>query len=403
MLCVPIARLTVAVLVLHSISARAEAIEIDLSAALARAHQLAPDAIAARERVAEAEARSVSADLLFTSNPEIEGGIGPRLIAGRPLDAEARLEQNLEIGRRDARRGLARAEVAQAQVSTEVALRALDLEVALAFADAVFAERSEELAHRSEELAHRAAEVAARRRKAGDITDLDANLARAAFARASAATDASAAERASAIGRLAELIGARAGDTIAARGELRSLIAIDTDHDAAMRADVRALAAERDVAIAEGAQATASARPEVGVWVAYQREDRDDIVLGGLRLSLPVWNRAQGETASARVQERRATELREATLRTADRQVADATAAYRAALRAVERFERDVAPILDDSELLLQKTVDAGQLAMSDYLVARQELVTGRREYLDRLLALARAAATLRYVAGGAR
>ena len=57
-------------------------------------------------------------------------------------------------------------------------------------------------------------------------------------------------------------------------------------------------------------------------------------------------------------------------------------------------------PALDDSEKLLGKSVDAGQLAINDYLISRQEVLSGRREYLDRLLALAKAATTVRYLAG---
>jgi hypothetical protein len=49
----------------------------------------------------------------------------------------------------------------------------------------------------------------------------------------------------------------------------------------------------------------------------------------------------------------------------------------------------------------LQKTVDAGQLAVGAYLIARQELLNGRREHLERQLALANAAVELRYAAGG--
>jgi hypothetical protein len=41
-------------------------------------------------------------------------------------------------------------------------------------------------------------------------------------------------------------------------------------------------------------------------------------------------------------------------------------------------------------------------MAVSDYLVARQEILGGRREHLERLLALAKAAAMVRFVAGGA-
>ena len=71
-----------------------------------------------------------------------------------------------------------------------------------------------------------------------------------------------------------------------------------------------------------------------------------------------------------------------------------------AARQAVDTFARDVAPLLDDSERLLERRIDAGQLTVSDYLVARQELLAARREYLERQLALARVAATVRFVAG---
>jgi len=82
--------------------------------------------------------------------------------------------------------------------------------------------------------------------------------------------------------------------------------------------------------------------------------------------------------------------------------VTDALAAYALARDALDIFERDVVPVLDDSEQLLQKTMNAGQMAVSDYLVARQEILGGRREHLERLLALAKAATMVRFVAGGA-
>ena len=62
--------------------------------------------------------------------------------------------------------------MARAHAEVDAALRELDLEVASAFYDAMFAERSAELAQRSEDLARSASEVAERRRKAGEITDL---------------------------------------------------------------------------------------------------------------------------------------------------------------------------------------------------------------------------------------
>ena len=403
---VPIARLTVTALVLHSVPAAAEPqdhpLDLDLQGALDRAHRLSSTAIAARGQLAQAQAAAIGADLAFTTNPEIDVGAGPRLASDSRIDVEARIEQSLEPWRRTPRRRVARADVARAGVSAEAALRELDLEVSTAFFDAVFADQSAELARRGEDLAQRAATAADRRRKAGDITDLEANLARAALGRARSAVQTAAAERAGAIGTLAALIGARPDDAIAVRGDLKSPAVDAVGAAGATRADVRLLDAEREVAVAEHAQAVATGRPDIALWASYRREDTTDIVLGGLRMTLPLWNRAQGETAAARARQRRATDLRDAASRAADRQLADAVAVYRAARQSVELFERDVVPLLDDSEQLLQHTVDAGQIAIGDYLVARQELLNGRREHLDRLRALARAAIELRYAAGGA-
>jgi outer membrane protein TolC len=401
---VPFARWIAAALVLHSLSAAAEPIELDLPGALARAHRLAPGAIDARGRVAEADAKMVGARRWFTANPELDAGAGPRLISGSPIDLDARIEQDLEPGRRGPRLRVAHAEAGQARASAAATLRELDREVSAAFVDVLFADRAATLARHGEELAQRAATAADRRRAAGEITDLDANLARVALGCGRAAVQAALAQRAGAVSRLAELIGARPGDAITARGDLTALAvpAPDAIHAAgAARPDVRAWQAEREVAIAEQAQAVASGRPALALWASYRREDTDDVLMGGLRVTLPIWNHAQGELAASRARELHASDARDAALRAADRQLVDALAAYDAARQAVEVFARDVAPLLDGSERLLQQTVDAGQIAVSDYLVARQELLNGRREHLERLLAFARAAVELRYVAGG--
>jgi cobalt-zinc-cadmium efflux system outer membrane protein len=399
---VPIAWLAVATLVLHAMPAAAEPIEVDLRAALERAHRVAPDAIAARGRIAQAEAAIAGADVLFTANPGIEAGAGPRFLAGRSLDLDVRVEQDLEPWRRDPRRRVARAELAHTRAEAGVQLRELDLEVSLAFYEALHADRMAEVARRGEELAQRGADAAERRRKAGDITDLDANLARAALGRARAATLSAASERAMAVGRLAARIGAAPGDAITLRGDLKPSSAPAPSARITARPDVRALEQEREVAIAQHAQAAANGRPELALWAAYQREDAASILVGGLRVTLPTWNRAQGDKAVARATERRATEIRDATIQVARRQIADALAAHASARQSVDTFEREVAPLLDDSEQLLQKMVDAGQIAVSDYLVARQQLLDGRREQLDRLLALAKAAVVVDFVAGGA-
>jgi cobalt-zinc-cadmium efflux system outer membrane protein len=405
MSCIPIARLAVAALLLPSAPALGGTLEIDLSTALDRARQMSPAAIAARGGIAVAQGAVTAAELAFSENPELEAGAGPRLTGARPLDVEVRIEQSLELGQRAPRRRLAHAGVARSRADADAALRELELEVASAFYDAVFAERSAELARRGEDLAQRAAEAADRRRKAGEVADLDANLARSALGRARAASLAARTERANAVGRLGALIAAGPDDEVVVRGELRAAPPPDAPAArarAAGRPDVRALDAERAVAAAERDQARAGGLPRLSLWASYRREDTDAIVAGGLGVTLPIWNRAQGDRAAAAAREQRAVATRDATLRAAERQIADALAAYALARDAVDVFERDVVPLLDDSEQLLQKSIAAGQIAVGDYLVARQEILDGRREHLERLLALAKAAAVARFAAGGA-
>jgi outer membrane protein, heavy metal efflux system len=403
---VPVARLPVAaLLLLHALPAAGGPVELDLAAALERAHRAAPDAVAARGQLAVAEAAVTGANVAFVDNPEVDAGAGPRLTSARPIDVDVRIEQNLEPWRRGPRRAVARAGVAQAKADVDGALRRLDLDVATAFFAALHADRAAELARRAEELAQKAVETAERRRKAGDITDLDLDLARTALGRARSATHANASERASAIGALAALIGAAPDEVLAVRGDLKPLALPDlaTLRAAiANRPDVRALDAERTAATAEHDLAVANGRIELALWAGYRREDADSIVAGGLRFTLPAWNRAQGDKAAAAAKERRAIATREAVVRVAARQLADALAAYDGAKTAVDVFERDVLPGLNDSEQLLEKTLAAGQITVSDFLVARQEILSGRREYLDRLLALATASAAVRFVAGGA-
>lgn len=400
--CISARLIASALLLVCSSPAHAGPLTIDLPTALARARERAPAAIAARARIDEARARRIGAGVLLTQNPELEVGAGRRFGDPNTLALDAQLAQPLELLRRGPRIGVADAEVAHAQASNAAALRELDLEVTTRFYEARYAELFAAVVSHDSELAARGYEAAARRRKAGEVTDLDVDLAAIALGRARAAVAAAQAQRADAVGRLAVLIGANPDDAITLAGDLApDTLALDELRAAVLaRADVRELAAESSVAHAEARLARANARPDVGVWIGYQLDETDPVVVGGLTLMLPMWNRAQGERAQARAKARRADAVRAAVTAAASRQVLDAFEAYARARDAVAIFERDVVPAIADAELLLDRSITSGQIAIDHYLTARQEILGGRREHLERQLQLARAAATARFVAG---
>ena len=396
------ARLACAALMLgFAVPAHAGPLTIDLPTAIARAREHAPEAVAALARIGQARASRTGASVLFTQNPEVQIGAGRRFGTERTLNLQAQVTQALEPTRRGARIDVADAEVAHAQALGEADLRALSYEVSNIFFEARFADLAVELAQRDQDVATRAAEAADRRRKAGDITDLDVNLAKIALGRARSALAAARSQRAETVGHLGALIGARADDTISLAGDLEPApLTLDALRAAPARADVRAIEAEARVARAEGALANAKGRPDLGLWFGYQLDEGDTILLGGISLTLPFWNPAQGDTAAARAKRRQAELQRAAVVTAASRQVVDAFEAYTRAREAVDLFEREVLPALADSDKLLERSFETGQLAVNDYLVARGEILSGRREHLERQLQLAKAAATARHVAG---
>jgi cobalt-zinc-cadmium efflux system outer membrane protein len=398
--------------------AAAEPIELDLPGAIARAAQRAPEGVEARGRVGEAEARRVDAGVRWRDNPELEVGAGPRFGGGgsTEVDVSVRLGQGFTRGR-GARQALAAAGVAQAQAEQAAVDRALAREVALGFYAALHADRVVDATRAAEELATRAADAATRRRAAGTITDLELDLARAAMGRARAAARAAEGDRAAALGRVAGLVGAAPDEVIVLRGDLRPDAASEPpgresrgasirrgaaarSGPSVQRADLQAIAAEREGAIAEERVASASSGWQLGAWVEYAREEDAQIVLGGLQITVPAWNRGQGARAEARARAARVDATVETRRTAAQREVRDANAALTYAREAVELYEAEVLPVLDDAAGLLERSIDAGTLPVREYLVARSELLDGRREYLDRLLALAQAHVNARFAAG---
>ncbi len=403
------ARWSIAALLALCASASAETLTIDLPTAVSLARQRAPEAVAALGRIGEAGALRSGASVPFTQRPEVQIGAGPRFGTERTLNLQTQLSQQLELGRRSARIAVADAELAHARALGEAELRTLSLEVSLIYCEARHADLVVDLATRTQEVATRAAEVAERRRKAGELTDLDVHLATIALGRARSAVAAAQSERAAAIGKLGALIGANPDDAIVLAGDLVPPAgtldrALDRTLDrvgVTTRADVRALDADAAVAAAEGSLARANGRPDLGIWFGYQLDEGDAIALAGISFTLPLWNPTRGDRAVARAKQKRIESERAATVTAASRQVVDAREVHGKAREAVEVFERDILRRLADSETLLARSLDTGQVAISEYLVARQQILEGRREYLDRQLALAKAAATMHFVSGG--
>jgi cobalt-zinc-cadmium efflux system outer membrane protein len=378
---------------------------LTLERALAIARDRAPSVLSARARIEEARARLGAASLLLRDNPELEAAAGRRNSPdGDSEKVEVGILQNVELGgRRSARIGVARAEVVGSEAEAEDTLRQAMRSVTSAYFRGYQAQERMALASRAESIAKEILEMARRRHEAGDVALLDVNLAAAAVARARADVHATRSTQSAALGELRTLLAFPPEQEVKLTGELETSHAYDLQDllaKAIERPDIRALQSELEAANAEFRLGRALSWPELGIGARYEREEGDDLVLGALRLTLPLFDRGQHVRAEARARAQRLELELEAARRDVRREVQTAWEIYREQKAAVEELEKNGLRVLDENETLSRESYEAGQISLAELLLVRREILETRNDYLSRLLEKAIAAADLEASAG---
>ena len=378
---------------------------LTLDAALARARERAPAILSVRARIEEARGRLRGAQVLLRENPAIEALGGRRFSDhGDFLELDLGISQTFELGgRRSARIEGAEAAVAAQIADAQDATRKLLRDVGRAFVRALHAQERIRVMTANQGLMSELARAAQRRFEKGDIAVLDVNIARSAASRARAEVLASQAARENALGELRLLLGMPAEEALSIQGDLRDRRLYDLEAlmtRAPERPDLRALQAETREAEAERHLGEGMRWPDLGLQAGYQREEGTNTVLGGMRLTLPVFSRGQEERA---VGIARASRLRlefEGTRRAVSVEIRTAFAAYQQEVAAVEELERNAIPAIDDNETLVRKSYEAGQISFPELLLIRRDSLDNRMAYLDRLLEAALAGIELEATAG---
>jgi cobalt-zinc-cadmium efflux system outer membrane protein len=384
-----------AVVCLHAGVAAAQSRVMTLAEVLARAREQAPQIVSARLALEESRGRLAGASVRFPSNPQIDAAIGNRNGPDtRFTDLELGLGQTFEPGaRRSARIAGANAAIAQTSANAEEVTRTVLRLAASAYYRALHANERIKLLNATYELASSVYSAADRRFKAGDIAVLDVNIARASLARVRAEREGAEASKSIALGELRQLLGLQSevdvDGSLSRPGEMDVNAALQT---AAQRPELRALEAGIQEAEAELRLGLSFSKPEYGVGVRYAREEGDQIVLGGMMVTLPMFSKGQEQRAvgSARAALLRA-ELDAARSRV-QIEVRAAFDAYTRRLSAVRMLETDAIPGLDENEQLTTRSFEVGQLGLPELLLIRREILDTRSQYLDALLeaALAR-------------
>lgn len=394
------ARWFVPILVLFAFARSAYADDaLTLSRVIELARARAPEAQIARARIDEASGGLVGARQWTTRNAAVQADLGPRIGDGRSIDLQATLSVPIELGgRRTGRVAVVQAAVAHEQAKTLEVERLTIANAVAAYYRVLHGERRLALADERVRLAEAAETTSRQRMRAGDIAEFEVNLARGEVARAKSAVVAATGDRARARAELANILGIV---ITTVSGDLGSRTVLERAGDPAGRSDLRMLAQEARLARAEGESARTLRWPQLDLRLSFEHEREADIVLGGVALELPFFDRGQGEHARATAREKRA--RAELAIRTVQitSYVESARISYDAAVAAAQILEREAVPLSIENATAAFASYRAGKLEIGALLVIRREALDTRREHLDRLLDAALAGIDL-WIARGA-
>ncbi len=371
---------------------------LTLQEALHLAERNHPALAAARSLIAPAQANLVEARAALWHNPELSMEVRHRELAQRESDdltehdAAVGLTQTFEIaGQPRARRAAAEASLEASRYAVDQTRFEVRLEVATEFVDALQLRRRLEAEQASAELFHQAADIIAKRVKAGEDTRLDANIALVEAERASTQVMQTGDELARARAKLAATLQLPPNvlpepfGSLTETGpsyRLRELLGSVARHPRIQATTARVLAARHQLTLELAARI-----PDVTLGLTYSPErtldGTDEITTLSVNVPLPFFRNNDSAIAQANAELMQS----ESALQSAQR---DTEAAIRVLWQRLTklrqqktRLEGIVLPILQDTQRLSLAAMRAGEINVTEFLLARRQTIEAQRELAD--------------------
>jgi cobalt-zinc-cadmium efflux system outer membrane protein len=395
---------TAALVLLYGHTAAAQTV-LTLEDVIARARERAGSVTVARARIAEAEAAVVEASARSRQNPLLEASGGPRSGRGeRSTDLEIGASQLFETGgQRDARIAAAAATVDRERAVASQTSRQAVFDAASAFVRGVAAGERLRIAEEADTIARETRAATERRYKLGDIAAIDVNLAQIAAARTTAELRGARADLAEAVAAVRALLRISADEVVELRGALTTLPLPplpSLQAAVANRPEFLVLDAEAKEAEAQLQLGRALGRPDIGVRVAYEREESSNVLLGGLSITLPTFQRGQGTAALGAARAARVRVERETTRDVVLAELTAAHAGYEQRAQLVSTLEQEALLAVADNESLARRSYEVGELNLMEFLLIRRDALQTRILIVERKLDAALGRLLVDYLAG---
>jgi cobalt-zinc-cadmium efflux system outer membrane protein len=319
------------------------------------------------------------------------------------------LDVPFEPWKRSRRIGVAREELALADVEDAAALQALRRSVRMAFYGLVAAEEGASLAASMKEVAARVREVAQARFDEGAAPRLDVMQADLGVARASAELELARSARLSAQAELNGLLNRPPTQPLAVAGDMAEGAPVPPADQAVARAtagNAELRGAEREVTIEDRRLGLLKAErfptPVFSLGAVFNAPGEFDAgYRAGLSFAVPLFDRNQGQIAGSLARADQARTRRDALRRSVEARAFAAHARAEAQRAQVAAYRETLVPTATTIESLAEEGYKLGRSPVLAVLDAQRSLRDVKTEYLASLLSLQSALADLEDVLGG--
>jgi len=383
---------------------RAEEGALTLSQAVEYSLQNNGELKALRDEKGIRDAGIVRAGVLPNPTLDLEGATG----AMTGSSAENRLslgisQEFLLAGKRGKRLAVAERELEAYRWLLADRERLVREEVKTAFYEVLLAEQRVAYAERSIALSRQLFNVAQERLAAGDIPELEMNLAKVEVARREGAKIEAARALVQSRAKLAQVMNLPTGDRPAVAGRLHSTTALNRSlgdlKQTALdkRPDLKALQAERSRGDAYIALASAEGIPNLTAGVSVNRdtttmdiggvEGKDTAYTIGLRLSIPipVFDKNREGVQEARAKRSSAESRLSAALANVEREVETAYASYVNSDHVLSLYNSSVMPQLEENVRLTQEAYSVGEVGILAVIEEQKKFSEVSENYLTAL------------------
>ncbi|MDD5545013.1 MAG: TolC family protein [Acidobacteriia bacterium] len=356
---------------------------------------------------------SRSTDKLFENRGEGSYGVG--------------VTQEFETwGKRKYRVKAAQANLEKIKADVDNFERLLIYQVRQAYFETLRAEKQKKLADEMTGLTDHVVQLDEQRVKAGDIPEVELNLAKVELGRARQASRSAENQARNARLRLNYLMGESIYNDFTVVSDFSSsrptdktvdqLIAFALEH----RPDLASSGRARDVAAQNTNLARANAKPNVSVGVEYSHDrtvfEEDSFLPRGLldsidetgnsmrfsfSVPLPIFNRNQGNIASAAADQRASENLFAFTQETVRQEVASSYNNWISAMRLRELYEKGILPQLKDNLNSIQSAYELGGQSILAVIEQQRTYQQVNSQYLDTLFEMQTALDQLEAALGG--